>query len=95
LKGYILHYTAKDEKEYLEKTIRYAELSAEKYAAQGKRSSRFKMYIAPAFSFLKYYFFKLGFLDGRPGFICATMTSYYTFIKYARLLELNKASGNK
>ncbi|HEY1870863.1 MAG TPA: glycosyltransferase family 2 protein, partial [Chitinophagaceae bacterium] len=95
LEGYILHYTVKDEKEYLEKTIRYAELSAEKYAAQGKRSSRFKMYIAPAFSFLKYYFFKLGFLDGRPGFICATMTSYYTFIKYARLLELNKASSNK
>lgn len=95
LKGYILHYTVKDEKEYLEKTIRYAELSAEKYAAQGRRSSRFKMYIAPAFSFIKYYFFKLGFLDGRPGFICATMTSYYTFIKYARLLELNKAGGNK
>jgi len=90
LKGYIRHYTVKDQEEYLNKTIRYAELSAEKYAAQGKRSSWFKIYMAPAFSFLKYYFFKLGFLDGKAGFICARMTSYYTFIKYARLLELNR-----
>ena len=93
VKGAILHYTVKDETEFADKMYRYALLSAEKYAAQGKKSSWFKKNIAPLFAFLKYYIFKLGFLDGRAGFICARMTSYYTFAKYARLLELNKQNG--
>lgn len=91
IKGFVLHYTAKNNEEFADKMRRYGMLNAEKYAKEGKRSSWFKVYLSPAFSFLKYYFFKLGFLDGEAGFVCAKMTSYYTFIKYARLLELNKA----
>jgi glycosyltransferase involved in cell wall biosynthesis len=90
LKGYILHHTVDTVAEFADKVVKYALLSAEKYAEQGKRSSWFKINIAPSFTFLKYYVFKLGFLDGRKGFICAKMTSFYTFLKYARLLELNE-----
>ena len=90
LKGYILHYTVKDKAEFAAKMFKYASLSAEKYAEQGRKSSWFKVRIAPSFAFIKYYILKLGFLDGREGFICAKMTSYYTHVKYARLLALNK-----
>jgi glycosyltransferase involved in cell wall biosynthesis len=90
LKGFVLHYTIKDVAEFAGKMLRYALLNAEKYAEQGKKSSWLNVYLAPVFSFLKYYIFKLGFLDGWAGFMCARMTSYYTFIKYARLLELQK-----
>jgi hypothetical protein len=69
---------------------RYALLNAEKYAANGRKSSWAKVCFSPVFSFLKYYFFNLGFLDGWQGLVCAGMTSYYTFLKYARLLEMNK-----
>lgn len=93
LKGAILHYTVKNVPEFAEKMKRYALLNAEKYARQGKKSSKISVILAPAFSFLKYYIFQLGFLDGTEGFICAKMSSYYTFIKYARLLELNKAKN--
>jgi len=93
LKGFILHYTVKDEAEFADKMLRYALLNAEKYAEQGKKSSWINIYGAPLFSFLKYYLFKFGFLDGRAGYVCAKMNSYYTFKKYARLLELNKARG--
>jgi glycosyltransferase involved in cell wall biosynthesis len=93
LKGNVLHYTMKNEAEFAEKMSKYASLSAEKYAEQGKKSSWFKVKIAPLFAFLKYYIFKLGFLDGREGWICAKMTSYYTFKKYARLLEMNKSKN--
>ena len=93
--GYVLHYTAKNIQEYSEKMRRYALLNAEKYAASGKRSSWVKILFSPVFSFLKYYFFKLGFLDSWQGLVCATMTSYYTFLKYARLLELNKEKSKK
>jgi len=95
LKGFILHYTVKDETEFAGKMQKYGELNAEKYAREGKRSSWVKIHLAPVFSFLKYYIFKLGFLDGRAGFICAKMSSYYTCIKYARLLVLNKVDDKQ
>jgi glycosyltransferase involved in cell wall biosynthesis len=90
LKGFVLHYTVKNEVEFAAKMLNYGLLNAEKYAMEGKRSSWIRINLAPIFSFLKYYVFKLGFLDGRAGFICAKMSSYYTRVKYARLLELNK-----
>jgi glycosyltransferase involved in cell wall biosynthesis len=89
IKGSILHFTVRNIADYSEKMLRYALLNAEKYAAAGKRSSAWKVFLAPKFSFIKYYFFKLGFLDGWAGLVCAKMTSYYIFIKYARLLEIN------
>jgi glycosyltransferase involved in cell wall biosynthesis len=90
LKGFVLHYTVKNRAELAGKMLRYGLLNAEKYAREGKTSSWLRIYLAPVFTFLKYYIFRLGFLDGRAGFICATMSSYYTHVKYARLLELNK-----
>ncbi|MFI5133884.1 MAG: glycosyltransferase family 2 protein [Chitinophagales bacterium] len=88
--GYVLHRTMKDIADYSNKMLRYAMLNAEKYFRQGKKSSWFKIKIAPAFTFTGHYIFKLGFLDGYAGYICARMTAYYTFLKYARLKELWK-----
>ena len=90
LKGFVLHQTVKDVKEYAEKTMHYAFLNASKYFLSGKKSSRLKILIAPIFGFIKYYFFRLGFLDGWEGFICARMTAFYTFLKYEKLRELNR-----
>ncbi len=90
IKGFVLHHTVKNKAEFANKMLRYGLLNAEKYAREGKRSSWVRIYLAPIFTFIKYYVLRLGFLDGRAGFICAKMSSYYTHIKYARLLELNK-----
>lgn len=90
LKGFILHQTMKDMNDYAAKMVRYAMLNAEKYQQQGKRSSFFKIRIAPGLSFVHYFILKLGFLDGYAGYVCARMTAYYTFLKYARLRELNR-----
>jgi glycosyltransferase involved in cell wall biosynthesis len=92
LKGYILHQTVKDISEYTRKMTQYALLNASKYHQQGKRSSWLKLNVGPFFAFVKYYFFKFGFLDGWEGFVCARMTAFYTFLKYARLRELNRPS---
>jgi glycosyltransferase involved in cell wall biosynthesis len=88
LRGHILHRTVKDLVVYSHKVTIYALLNAEKYHARGKQATFVKRYIAPTFTFLKFYVFMLGFLDGWEGFVCARMTAYYTFLKYARLHEL-------
>ena len=93
LEGYVLHHTMKDLNEYAYKVVNYAMLNAEKYHLQGKRANWFKIRLSPMFNFLFYYLLKLGFLDGREGFICAKMTAYYTFLKYSRLRELNRAKN--
>lgn len=90
LKGYVRHYTIKDLAEYSHKVVHYALLNAEKYCRQGKRSTWVKRRLAPNFTFIKHYFFQLGFLDGWPGLVSAYMTAFYTFLKYARLRELQE-----
>lgn len=95
LDGFVLHTTMKDLHEYAQKTVHYAMLSADKYHHLGKRASWLKIRLSPGFTFFNYYILKLGFLDGYAGYICAKMTAHYTFLKYARLRELNRAGGPK
>jgi glycosyltransferase involved in cell wall biosynthesis len=90
LEGFIKHYTVKNCIDYARKITTYASLSADKYLKQGRHASLVKIYFSPLFAFLQNYFFKLGFLDGWKGFVCASMTAWYTFIKYAKLKELEK-----
>jgi glycosyltransferase involved in cell wall biosynthesis len=90
LKGYILHYTMKDLADYATKMTSYALLNAEGNFQKGKKAGWVKRNLSHRFSFFRNYFLKLGFLDGVEGYWIARMTSYYTFLKYARLYELNR-----
>lgn len=86
--GYVLHKTAASFSEYEIKMENYAMLNAAKYFKQQKTSGSLKMVFSAIFSFLKNYFFKLGFLDGVTGYHCARINARYTFLKYKRLDEL-------
>lgn len=86
--GHVLHKTAANFSEYENKMENYAVLNAAKYFKQQKRSGSLKMFFSAIFSFLKNYFFKLGFLDGVTGYHCARINARYTFLKYKRLDEL-------
>lgn len=90
LKGNILHYTAHSMDEYIQKTVSYARLNAEKYYSQGKRPGFFKLRVAPGFSFFRHYILQLGFLDGWEGYLIARTTAWYTFLKYSLLKEMYK-----
>ncbi len=88
LKGNILHYTVQNRREYDAKTDHYARMNAKKYFTAGKKPSWFKQYFSPAFAFMQHYIFRLGFLDGKEGFIIAKTTARYTFLKYLYLKEM-------
>jgi glycosyltransferase involved in cell wall biosynthesis len=90
VRGYVLHKTATSIEEYKNKLNNYAALNAEKYFKQGKRSGTLKIFFSAIFSFIKNYFFKLGFLDGSTGFHCASINARYTFMKYKKLEELSR-----
>ena len=54
---------------------------------KGKRGSIFIAFIHGLWSFLKHYIFKLGFLDGGPGFVIAFGNFEGTFYRYVKLTE--------
>jgi glycosyltransferase involved in cell wall biosynthesis len=72
------------------KLQRYSTLMAQRYAAQNRRATLSRLLFSPAGMFLKVYFLKSGWRDGRHGLILAVLYAYYTFLKYAKLWELQQ-----
>lgn len=92
LKGHILHSTVRDKKELAVKTMRKALLAAARYYREGRKFFAHRLFLSPVAAFFKHYIIKLGFLDGKPGYDCARMEAWYTFLKYARLMQLRRLS---
>ncbi|SIP99049.1 Glycosyltransferase involved in cell wall bisynthesis [Chryseobacterium sp. RU37D] len=99
LEGRLNHYTYKSIQHHITKINKYSDMMAEKMFEKGKKINRFKIIVSPSFEFLKVFIFKLGFLDGFPGFYIARTMAYYTFLKYIklyekiRLIEIEKKHG--
>lgn len=87
LKGHIIHYSYRNVNDHFTRTIKYAQMSAQSYIVKGKKPALFKIIFSPFFSFLKLYIVKLGFLDGKAGYIAAQSAFVYTFLKYVYLWE--------
>lgn len=81
----LLHYTFSDLSVYLQKRMRYANISAEEKFKKGKKGSLLKGTFSGLFAFIRHYVLRRGFLDGRIGFLIAVIQCQYTFNKYALL----------
>lgn len=94
LEADLLHYTDPDFSHYLSKLNRYTDLSARELFDRGESGSLFKILANPAAKFFSQYFLKVGFLDGRAGFILAGGSAFHVFSKYVKLWELSQGKGN-
>jgi len=90
LKGDILHKSKDSIQDHIAGINKYSTLSAEVYLEQGKKGALLKLLFSPAFTFIKAYIFRLGFLDGYAGFIMAKINAQEVFLKYSKLLLLQK-----
>lgn len=88
LEGDLYHYSYRDLYHQYIKTINYAREMAEIYHKKGKKFKLYRLIFSPVFIFIKNYFVKLGFLDGKRGFLVAMSSFFYTFLKYMFLYEL-------
>jgi glycosyltransferase involved in cell wall biosynthesis len=89
LKGHLLHYTYYTIQEHVTKANKYTNLGAELKFNQGKKVTLFKLMFSPFAGFIQAYILRRGFLDGKHGFIVAAFNAYGTFLKYAKLWQLN------
>ncbi len=93
----ILHHTLYTIDEHVHQGNKFSAISAKAYFEQGKRSSILKLLVTPAWAFFSSYILKRGFLDGFNGFVISKQIANTTFLKYAKLHQLqNQANqGNK
>lgn len=92
LKGQVVHYSYRDISHHLEKINIYTSQAAEGYVKKGKRFSKCWALLKFPSSFIAFYFIKLGFLDGYPGFMWSFLASVYATLKVAKTIELNSRS---
>ncbi|EQA43554.1 glycosyltransferase, group 2 family protein [Leptospira broomii serovar Hurstbridge str. 5399] len=88
--GDILHYSFRDLAQQVDTINKFSSIVAWTRSRKGRRFSLLRTIYKPFGKFLEIYFFKLGILDGFPGFTIAISSAYSTFLKEAKIYELGK-----
>jgi glycosyltransferase involved in cell wall biosynthesis len=76
IKNHMLHFAYENIEEFIAKQNRYSSLN--------KKNRFVKAIFSPYWTFFKIYFLRLGFLEGKHGFIIAKLYAQYTFWKYVK-----------
>ena len=88
LENPMLHYSFMNYSQVLQKIDRYSTASAEQAFAKGKTSSPLKALLHGAWSFIRTYFIRTGFLDGAQGLTLAISNAQGTYYRYIKLWQL-------
>jgi glycosyltransferase involved in cell wall biosynthesis len=93
LKGALIHHSYPTVSDYLEHMNRYSSLGAEMVVARGPvRFTAFNLTLRPLATFIYNYILRLGFLDGREGFLLHVNHSIYVAWKYAKAWERSQTT---
>ena len=90
LQGDLLHASAESIDAYIAKQNRYTTVQAGEMHARGERASAAQLVFSPVARFLRFYVFRLGFLDGLAGFAHIAIGAFASFLKYAKLRALQQ-----
>ncbi len=95
LKNDLIHHAYPTIESYIEHMDRYSTLGAQIIVDKGKTSRSwstfyYNIFILPTFTFLWNFIFRLGFLDGREGFLLHLYHSTYTSWKYAKAWQTTR-----
>jgi glycosyltransferase involved in cell wall biosynthesis len=90
LSGDIEHYSYRSLSDHLRQIDFFTTIAAREKHAAGQKPRLWRLLLHPIGKVIRMYLLKLGFLDGRAGFIVAVLGGYYVFLKYAKLWELSR-----
>lgn len=88
LKNSLNHYSYKNFDNYNDKLNLYSKLQAENLYNKKVKPNPYHLFFRPFYRFLWQYFFRLGILDGKEGFILAYVHSFSVFKRYLQLWML-------
>jgi len=93
LRHELQHYPYRDISHHIVTIDRYTTLAAEEWRAAGRRASAAEILVHTELAFARNYVLRAGFMDGAAGLIVSTLNSYYVFLKFAKLWQLNRAAN--
>ncbi len=87
LKGDLLHYSYYTTSEHLQQQKHFTELAVREDSKIGRRSTLFHVILNPLYTFIRKYFFQLGFLDGYYGLVICLISARANYWKYSKLRQ--------
>jgi glycosyltransferase involved in cell wall biosynthesis len=90
LKNRMYHLTYKGLNHWLSKADWYSTWGAYDRLDRVNKVGSFQLLVKPAFTFFNKYFLRLGFLDGKVGFILAAQYSWYVFLRAVKIWRLQQ-----
>ncbi len=94
LDGDLLHYSYTDIDDHLQRANKYTTLMAQNYFRKNKKFSCIKLIFSPQIRFFKDYILQQGWRDGWRGLTICCIAAFSTFIKYAKLREIQHLHAN-
>lgn len=91
LKNYFLHFPFENLEMVAAKINRYSTTAAVDMAKKGKRVGLFGVIGHCMWTFFRIYILRRGFLDGRHGFVLAVTAAFGSFLRYAKLMFINRS----
>jgi glycosyltransferase involved in cell wall biosynthesis len=88
----ILHEAITDLEQMIEKINLYSTRSARLFHEQGRRASLATALVHGGWAFVRTYFLRAGFLDGREGFMLAVANAEGAYYRYLKLMLLGEQS---
>ena len=88
----LTHYPYRSVSHHFQKLNEYSSLSAEKMFLQGREVTWVGLIFKSMFAFFRAYMLRRGILDGWSGLVVSISTSVSVYMKYLKLMELQKNS---
>lgn len=86
---YLEHHSFRNYAHLIDKMQNYSALAALQMAQEGRRANWWTALSHGAWTFIRTWLLKLGILEGFDGFMISTLNAGGTFMKYAKLMEMN------
>ncbi len=87
---HILHYGWDSLEQIIAKKNQYSTWHAKQLFDSGKRISTLKPIVNGTVAFIRCYFFKKGIFNGLDGLTIAMIQAFFSYVKYAKLLKLQR-----
>ncbi|MFO0981521.1 MAG: glycosyltransferase family 2 protein [Planctomycetota bacterium] len=92
--GEIAHHAYRDLSHHIAKVNGYTTLMASRRHERGERFAWHKLLLHPLGRFVRMFVLRQGFRDGWRGFLLAVIAAFYVFLKYAKLLALERTAAS-
>lgn len=93
LNNKLIHFSYSTFEDYKQKMILYGKLKAQEEFAKNTMPTFFHFYIRPVYQFLYQYIIRLGFLDGKSGFIICYLNALSVRIRFQELKHIRSKTA--